>query len=86
MGSITVVTFPGTHDALRAEREAKRLGLDCRLVSNPRAFTADCGLALEIEGDVAGLVGSLAAGNPIRFTSVHVLDASGREEKKFRFV
>ena len=41
-----IATFPTSHAALRAEREAKAAGIAVRMVPVPRAISADCNMGM----------------------------------------
>jgi hypothetical protein len=54
-----VVLFYTTSAAMRAEKVAKRAGLDVKLIPTPRQLSSDCGIALRFnreEGDDVGRV------------------------------
>jgi hypothetical protein len=51
---ITLFTFPSTFQALRAEKAIQAAGLKGRLIPMPRELSSLCGLALELEPDLAG--------------------------------
>jgi hypothetical protein len=42
-----MVTFYSTHDALQAERIAKRAGIHVRMLPVPRWISADCTMGME---------------------------------------
>ena len=44
---VCIVTFPTTHAALRAEKEAVRAGLAVRMVPVPRGISSDCNMGME---------------------------------------
>ncbi|NIT36329.1 MAG: DUF3343 domain-containing protein [candidate division Zixibacteria bacterium] len=49
-----VVLFHTTSAAMRAEKVAKKAGLDVKLIPTPRQLSSDCGIALRFnreEGD-----------------------------------
>ncbi|NLW06662.1 MAG: DUF3343 domain-containing protein [Clostridia bacterium] len=51
---ITLFTFPSTFQALRAEKAIQAAGLKGRLIPMPRELSSLCGLALELDSDLAG--------------------------------
>ncbi|MCQ2359074.1 MAG: DUF3343 domain-containing protein [Phascolarctobacterium sp.] len=44
-----VVTFHTTADAMAMEKLCKKVGIEGKLISAPRAITADCGIAWRSE-------------------------------------
>ncbi|MCF7919464.1 MAG: DUF3343 domain-containing protein [Candidatus Cloacimonetes bacterium] len=46
MNSPLVITFPNTHQALKAEDFFKLLKLEFELIPTPREISAECGFAL----------------------------------------
>lgn len=46
---ITLITFPSTHDALRAEKLLLKAQMDVTLIPVPRGIASDCGLALRFQ-------------------------------------
>jgi len=42
-------TFQNTHQALNAEKKAKKGKLSCRLIPTPTEIFAECGFSLEIK-------------------------------------
>ena len=60
MSGYGVVLFYTTSAAMRAEKVAKKAGLDVKLIPTPRQLSSDCGIALRFnweEGaDVRGIL------------------------------
>ena len=57
-----ILTFEGTMQALRAEKQVKRAGVGCRLVPTPRELSSTCALALTFgRADVATVGAALQA-------------------------
>lgn len=62
--SVCVVSFRGTHDAMRAELACTRAGVPGRIIPTPVQIHADCGLAWRMpsaaraafEGAISGIV------------------------------
>ena len=46
----TIFVFHSTHDAIAAERACLRKGVSCQAIPVPRDITAECGIALEVDG------------------------------------
>ena len=44
-------TFPSEHFVMKAETILKDRDIIVRLIPTPRSISADCGMALEIEGE-----------------------------------
>ena len=44
---VCIVTFPTTHGALRAEREAAEAGIEVRMIPVPRGISSDCNMGME---------------------------------------
>ena len=42
-----IITFSSTHDALQAERIAKKAGIRVRMLPVPRWISADCNMGME---------------------------------------
>lgn len=50
---LTLLTFPSTFYALRAEKAVQAAGLKGRLIPMPRELSSLCGLALELAPEIA---------------------------------
>lgn len=82
-----MITFPSTHDAIRAEQILVQTGLAVTLLPVPREISGDCGLALRLESDrleesrlaLAGRVyiGGVFMGGPGAWREVRVDNRSG---------
>ena len=66
-----VVTFFGSHHALRAESVMKRRGFPVRLIPGPREISPNCGVALRFSYDRREEVVSLLKANSVQFEAVH---------------
>jgi hypothetical protein len=66
-----IVTFFGSHHALRAESVLKKAGHAVRLVPGPREISPNCGVALRIvhekKDEIAGLLGK----SSVQFEAIH---------------
>ena len=80
-----LLAFPGTHDALRAERTAKEAGMDARLVHNPRTLSNECGYALEIRACAAMELRELIEMGRFRVSGVHRTPPGGAGSNPLRF-
>jgi hypothetical protein len=67
-----VVTFFGSHHALRAESVLRKAGQPVRLVPGPREISPNCGVALRIlyekKEEIAGLLGK----SSVQFEAIHL--------------
>jgi hypothetical protein len=54
-----IVLFNSTRDAITAERTCLRNAIPCQAIPVPRNIAADCGIALEINGEDEAAVQSL---------------------------
>jgi hypothetical protein len=46
-----IILFHSTRDAINAERTCLRKGIICQAIPVPRDLSADCGIALEVNGE-----------------------------------
>ena len=85
---LALITFPSTHDAMRAEKMLLQAGFQVTLLPVPREISGDCGLALRLEADhlaasravlLAGLVyvGGVFTGGPGAWREVEVDNWAG---------
>ncbi len=69
----SVVLFPNSQAAIRAERLLQTEGMACKLIPAPRQFTAECGLALRFERAEADRVRALLDQAGIGYQAIHDL-------------
>ena len=68
-----VITFPGTTQALRMEKEARERGLAGRLIPVPSAIRAGCGMAWSAPAAERPGLESLIQENGIETEGIHNL-------------
>jgi Protein of unknown function (DUF3343) len=66
-----VMTFFGSHHALRAESVMKKAGFPVRLVPGPREISPNCGVALRFSYDRRQEAVSLLEVSSVQFEAVH---------------
>ncbi len=69
----TVVTFYTTAEAMAAEKICRTRGLPGRLISAPRALSADCGIAWSAPPEAREAVVSALEEAGVEFAGVHEL-------------
>ncbi len=67
-----VVTFFGSHHALRAESVLKKAGFPVRLVPGPREISPNCGVALRFSYARREQAASLLGESSVQFEAVHL--------------
>jgi hypothetical protein len=66
-----VMTFFGSHHALRSERVLKDAGFPVRLIPGPREISPNCGVALRFPYERRDEVVGVLERNSVQFESVH---------------
>jgi hypothetical protein len=66
-----VMTFFGSHHALRAESVMKKAGFPVRLIPGPREISPNCGVALRFSYDRRGEAITLLEASSVQFEAVH---------------
>jgi hypothetical protein len=66
-----VLTFFGSHHALRAESVMKKAGFPVRLIPGPREISPNCGVALRFSWDRREEALSLLGASSVQFEAVH---------------
>lgn len=66
-----MVTFFGSHDAVRAERVALEAGLTARLIPGPKELSTNCGVALAILARDQHRVTALLEKASVAYEAVH---------------
>jgi len=76
---LTLLTFPSTFYALKAEKAVQAAGLKGRLIPVPRELSSLCGLALELALGTTGQVLTVLKENGIKLEKkVQVVKERGR--------
>lgn len=68
-----VITFPGTTQALRMEKEARERGLPGRLIPVPSAIRAGCGMAWSAPVELRSQLESLLEQTGIELEDIYEL-------------
>jgi len=66
-----VISFFGSHHALRAESVMKRAGFPVRLIPGPREISPNCGVALRFDYGLREEAISLLEASSVQFEAVH---------------
>jgi hypothetical protein len=66
-----VVTFFGSHHALRAESVLKKAGHAVRLVPGPREISPNCGVALRFVQERKGEIADLLKQSSVQYEGIH---------------
>jgi phosphoribosylpyrophosphate synthetase len=66
----SVVLFPSTGGAIRAEKLAKEAGLMVKLIPVPRQLSSDCGVCLRFESKDVQAVRSLLEGAHVEYEQI----------------
>jgi hypothetical protein len=66
-----VMTFFGSHHALRAESVLKKAGFPVRLIPGPREISPNCGVALRFSFDRREEAVSLLVAKSVQYEAVH---------------
>ncbi len=69
-----VVIFHSTHHALRAEKILKGSKLEAKMIPLPRKFSAECGLALKISGEIKSLTEDILSSRGVEYKGIYELD------------
>jgi len=69
----SVVLFPSTSGAIRAEKLAKEAGFTVKLIPVPRHLSYDCGVCLRCESTDVEAVRSLLERANVEFEEIHSL-------------
>ncbi|MDI6690227.1 MAG: DUF3343 domain-containing protein [Actinomycetota bacterium] len=69
-----VVIFHSTHHALRAEKILKGSKLEAKMIPLPRKFSAECGLALKISGEIKSLAEKTLSSHEVEYKGIYKLD------------
>jgi hypothetical protein len=69
----SVVLFPSTSGAIRAEKLAKGTGFTVKLIPVPRHLSSDCGVCLRCESTDVEAVRSLLESANVEFEEIHSL-------------
>jgi len=76
---LTLLTFPSTFYALRAEKAIQAAGLEGRLIPMPRELSSLCGLALELAPEITEQTLTLLKDNGIKLEKqVQMIRERGR--------
>lgn len=66
-----VVTFFGSHHALRAEKVVKESGRPAALIPGPREISPNCGVALRFAYDDMDAIENLLQEKKVRYEALH---------------
>lgn len=69
----SVVLFYSTSGAIRAEKLAKKAGLNVKLIPVPRHLSSDCGVCLRFESSDVGNLRAILDGSRVEFEEICVL-------------
>jgi hypothetical protein len=67
-----IVTFFGSHHALRAESVLRKAGHAVRLVPGPREISPNCGVALRIVHEKRSEIADLLQKGSVQFEAIHL--------------
>ena len=68
-----VITFHTTAEAMATEKLCQKNGLDGKLISAPRALSADCGIAWSAPSTLRETLEKLLADNAVEYDGIHEL-------------
>ena len=68
-----VITFHTTAEAMATEKLCNQNNLDGKLISAPRALSADCGIAWSAPAALRETLEKLLADNTIEYDNIHEL-------------
>ena len=68
-----VITFHTTAEAMATEKLCNQNNLDGKLISAPRALSADCGIAWSAPSALRETIEKLLADNAIEYDGIHEL-------------
>jgi hypothetical protein len=66
-----VITFFGSHHALRAESVLKKAGFPVRLIPGPREISPNCGVALRFSHDRREEAVTLLTAGSVQYEAIH---------------
>jgi hypothetical protein len=66
-----VITFFGSHYALRAEKVLKNNGFNAILIPGPRAISPNCGVALRFAFEASDQIQSILESNFVTYEAIH---------------
>jgi hypothetical protein len=66
-----ILLFQTTHSVIKTERLCKAAHIPCTTIPVPRTFTTECGIGLEISGNVLDSIKGILADNHIT-ARIHV--------------
>jgi hypothetical protein len=78
-----LITFYGSHFAMRADKVLRIAGLKTALVPGPRAISPNCGVALQFEFQYAEQARTLLGQNKVQIEAIHnyLMETSGGRAK-----
>ena len=62
-----IISFNTTHAAIKSERVCMREKVPCTMIALPRQIASDCGVAMEIQPNDEGVVGTVLTSENIVF-------------------
>jgi len=77
-----VLIFASIHHVMKAEKLLKGKGVKIGLIPVPREISSDCGVAIELSGDLEPMALSILGENKISIAECYMRDIKGRFEKK----
>ncbi len=70
MKEALVITFHSTHHALKAERILKEK-MEVLVIPIPRSISANCGIALKVEGQDLNRIEMILSERPVPFDGIY---------------
>ncbi len=77
-----VFVFESIHRVMKAEKLLKGRGIKIDLIPVPREISSDCGVAIELSGDLESMALCILGENKISIAECYMRDVKGRFEKK----
>jgi len=77
-----VFLFESVHRVMKAEKLLKGKGIKIDLIPVPREISSDCGVAIELSGDLEAEALSVLKENRISVVECYTRDLKGRFEKR----
>ena len=77
-----VFLFESVHRVMKAEKLLKGKGMKIDLIPVPREISSDCGVAIELSGDLEAEALSVLKENRISVVECYTRDLKGRFEKR----
>jgi len=77
-----VFLFESVHRVMKAEKLLKGKGIKIDLIPVPREISSDCGVAIELSGDLEAEALSVLKENRISVVECYTRDLTGRFEKR----